>query len=80
MRSYFWSVFSRIWTKYREILRTSPYSVRMRENTDQKKLCVWTLFTQYIFKIIVKDVTSVVVISHDSKSELQADPDLPVQY
>ena len=24
----------------------SPYSVRMRENTDQKKLCIWTLFTQ----------------------------------
>ena len=25
---------------------TSPYSVRMRENTDQKKLRTWTLFTQ----------------------------------
>ena len=24
----------------------SPYSVRMRENTDQKKLRIWTLFTQ----------------------------------
>ena len=32
----FWSVFSRIWTEYREILRISPYSVRMRENADQK--------------------------------------------
>ena len=31
----FWSVFSHIWTEYAEILRTSPYSVRMRENTDQ---------------------------------------------
>ena len=31
----FWSVFSRIRTEYREILRISPYSVRMRENTDQ---------------------------------------------
>ena len=30
---FFWFVFSRIWT---EILRFSPYSVRMRENTDQK--------------------------------------------
>ena len=28
------------------ILRISPYSVRMRENTDQKKLRIWTLFTQ----------------------------------
>ena len=32
---FFWSAFSRIWTEYGEILRISPYSVRMRENTDQ---------------------------------------------
>ena len=32
----FWSAFSRIWTEYGEILRISPYSVRMRENADQK--------------------------------------------
>ena len=32
----FWSVFSRIRTEYGEILRICPYSVRMRENTDQK--------------------------------------------
>ena len=25
---------------------SDPYSVRMRENTDQKKLRIWTLFTQ----------------------------------
>ena len=24
----------------------SPYSVQMRENTDQKKLRIWILFTQ----------------------------------
>ena len=24
-----------------------PYSVRMRENTDQNKLLIWTLFTQW---------------------------------
>ena len=24
-----------------------PYSVRMRENTDQKKLRIWTFFTQW---------------------------------
>ena len=24
-----------------------PYSVRMQENTDQKKLRIWTLFTQW---------------------------------
>ena len=31
----FWSAFSRIRTEYGEILRISPYSVRMRENVDQ---------------------------------------------
>ena len=46
LRSFFWSVFSRIWTEYGEILRISLYSVRMREHMDQKKLRVWTLFTQ----------------------------------
>ena len=31
----FWSTFSRIQTKYGEMPCISPYSVRMRENTDQ---------------------------------------------
>ena len=31
-----WSVFSRILTKYGEILRSSPYSVRMCEKMEQK--------------------------------------------
>ena len=31
----FWSVFPRIWTEYGEIWSISPYSVRIRENTDQ---------------------------------------------
>ena len=44
IRSFFWFVFSRIWTEYGEIRSISPYSVRMRENTDQKKLRIWTLF------------------------------------
>ena len=30
-----WSVFSRIWTEYAENQSVSPYSVRMRENTEQ---------------------------------------------
>ena len=46
IRSFFWSVFSHIRTEYGEILRISPDSVRMQENTDQKKLRIWTLFTQ----------------------------------
>ena len=33
---FFWSEFSRIRTEYGEIIRVSPYSVRMLENTDQK--------------------------------------------
>ena len=32
----FWSLFSCIRIEYGEILRISPYSVQMRENTDQK--------------------------------------------
>ena len=49
--SFFWSAFFCIWTEYREIQSISPYSlrmylVRMRENTDQKKRRIRTLFTQ----------------------------------
>ena len=29
-----------------DLLRKSPYSVRIQENKDQKKLCIWKLFTQ----------------------------------
>ena len=35
---FFWSVFSCIRTEYGEIRSISPYSVRMWENRDQKKL------------------------------------------
>ena len=45
-----YAVFSRILTEYRDILCISPYSVRMREDTDQKKLCISTLFTQWLYK------------------------------
>ena len=47
IRSFFWSIFSRIRTKYGEIRSIPPYSVRMRGNTDQEKLRIWTLFTQF---------------------------------
>ena len=33
---FFWSVFSRIRSEYREIWSISLYSAQMRENTDQK--------------------------------------------
>ena len=35
-------------TEYGEILRISPYSVRLLENTGQKKFRIWTLFTQWL--------------------------------
>ena len=28
------------------LVRISPYSVRMRENTDQKQVRIWTLLTE----------------------------------
>ena len=59
IRSFFWSVFSRIRTKYRSI---SPYSVRMRGNTDQKKLRIWTLFTQCIIIIIGIYLLKIIVL------------------
>ena len=36
IRSCFWSVFSRTQAEYGDLLRKSPYSTRVRENTDQK--------------------------------------------
>ena len=47
IRSFFWSVFSCIQTQYRDLRSKSPYSVRIQENADQKKLSIWTLFTQW---------------------------------
>ena len=44
IRSFFWSVFSCIWTKYGDLRSESPYSVPIQENTDQKKLRIWRLF------------------------------------
>ena len=44
---FFLSVFSCIWTEYGDILRKPPYSTQIQENTDQKNLCIWTLFTQW---------------------------------
>ena len=36
IRSFFWSILSRIRTEYGEMLRISSYSIRIREKTDQK--------------------------------------------
>ena len=37
-----------------QILRISPYSVRMRENTDQKILRIRTLFTQWVLSTEIR--------------------------
>ena len=48
MLLFFWFVFSCIWTEYGDLLRKfAPYSVRLLENKDQKKLRISTLFTQF---------------------------------
>ena len=51
IRSFYWSAFSCAQSEYGEILRISPYSVRMWENTDQKNLRIWTHFTQCPFPV-----------------------------
>ena len=48
IRRFFWSVFSHTRTEYGEIRSISPHSIRIRENTQQKKLRIWTHFTQWI--------------------------------
>ena len=47
IQSFLWSVFSRIRTEYEDLDSQSLYSVRIRKNKDQKKLHIWTLFTQW---------------------------------
>ena len=57
--SFFWFVFSHIRTEYGVLGSKYPYSVRIREKTDQKKLSIWTFFTQwryckYLCKILIR--------------------------
>ena len=47
--SFSWSIFSWISTEYGVLWTKSPYSVQIQENKDQKKLRIWTLFTQGLF-------------------------------
>ena len=44
----FWSAFSCMGTEYGEILRTSPYSVRMQENADQNN-CEYGDFLRSVY-------------------------------
>ena len=59
IRSLFWSVFSRIRTEYGEIRSISPYSVRMWENTDQRKLRIY-----YIFSFLESLISNLVSFVH----------------
>ena len=45
--SFCWSVFSHTRTEYGDLLRKSSFSARVRENTDQRKLRIWTLCPQW---------------------------------
>ena len=47
--SFFWSVFFCIRTEYGDLQSKSQYSVRIQENTKQKKLCIWTFFHAVTF-------------------------------
>ena len=46
-RVFFWSVFSCIRTEYVDLWG-------LLENTDQNKLCIWTIFTQCTLKVLHK--------------------------
>ena len=58
IRVFFRSVFSHIWTEYGDLLRKSPYSVQIRENTDQKKLGIWTFFAQWQVQNLIRTIDS----------------------
>ena len=42
----FYGPYFRIWTEYGDLQSKSPYFVRIRESTDQKKIRIRTLFTK----------------------------------
>ena len=60
-QTYAFSVFIQLLYSLREkcpnmevlLVRIFPYSVRMRKNTDQKKLCIWTLFHAFVLVILL---------------------------
>ena len=54
---FFWSLYSRIWNKYGNLLRKSSYSVQMRENADKKnsKYRYFPRSVTVLFKCIVKN-------------------------
>ena len=81
MQSFFWFVFSCIQTEYGDLRSRSSYSVQIQENTDQKKLCIWTIFTQCNVKRIlncawfrllrdIRDLQKIAVYVNDNQSSV----------
>ena len=63
IRSFSWSVFSRIRTEYGKIRSMSPYSVRMRENTDQKN-SAFGHFSRSVLSLISDDKLRILTIKY----------------
>ena len=79
-RRFFWSVFSCIWTEYGDILGKLPYSAQIQDNTDQKNLCIWTLFKQRQSWRVLKTrckVTGQLRKAPEETWVLQGEKDLP---
>ena len=49
--------------------RRFPYSVRIRESTDQKKIYIWTLFTQWLFFLTICTDTDSESVKKNSSCE-----------
>ena len=64
IQSIFWSVFSG--TEYRNLRSTSPHSVRIGKNTDQKKRCIWTLLMQFILSKTSSNETSLLDMKYQN--------------
>ena len=62
IRSFFWSLFSCIWTEYGDLRSKSPYLVQIQENTDQKKLRIWTLFTQWGSFLPIQSIQLIIIL------------------
>ena len=54
IRSFFWPLFSCIWTEYGEIMSISPYLVRMKENTDQNTDTFYAVSLIFVYKVYFK--------------------------
>ena len=58
IRRFSWSVFSCIRTEYKDLRSKSPpYLVRIKQNTDQKKLRIYTVFIQCLFCVFKNSVS-----------------------